>query len=115
VLVDEVIRDAEGAISSGRVREALAAGHIDGAARLLGHAPYLEASVGERVGSGWRLGFAYAPALPARGAYRAHIRDGGPAVVTVGDDADVTLSHTSHVSGRIGLDLVSDGSRVGEC
>jgi riboflavin kinase/FMN adenylyltransferase len=109
VPVDEVVRDASGPISSARVRQALADGNIDGAARLLGHPPYLEASLGERVGSGWRLTFDYAPALPAPGAYPAHVRDDRPALVTVSADEDVSLTTASDVSGRIGLDLVNEG------
>jgi riboflavin kinase/FMN adenylyltransferase len=108
VLVDEVVRDASGPISSARVRQALADGDLDGAARLLGHAAYLEGTVGERSGTGWLLAFDYSPALPAPGVYRAHIREGGPVSVTVGGDAEVTLTDAADITGRIGLDLVSE-------
>lgn len=85
-------------VSSSRVREALAAGDIDEARRLLDAPPLLRGTVvhGDRRGRelGFptaNLAFDYSPALPALGIYLGHasvpargVGPGHPALVSVG-------------------------------
>lgn len=85
-------------VSSSRIREALAAGEVPLATRLLGVEPLLRGTVVHGEGRGRRLGFPtanlsfeYLAALPARGIYLGHVdvpaADVGPehpALVSVG-------------------------------
>jgi riboflavin kinase / FMN adenylyltransferase len=96
-------------VSSSRVREALRAGEIDAAARLLGAPPMLRGTVvhGDRRGRelGFptaNLAFDYTPALPALGIYlgRASVPERGvgpghPALVSIG------VRPTFHDDGRV--------------
>jgi riboflavin kinase/FMN adenylyltransferase len=109
VVAVEPLLDADRPISSTRVREALAAGDIEVATRLLGHAPSLVGSVVHGDRRGRELGFPTAnlafdhhPALPALGIYRGDVsvplRDVGPrhpALVSVG------VRPTFHDDGRV--------------
>ncbi|HLY35170.1 MAG TPA: hypothetical protein VKU35_00490 [Candidatus Limnocylindria bacterium] len=82
--------DEHGPISSARVRAALAAGEIDTATTLLGHPPTLVVQVTAERG-GW-LRFAYSPALPPPGRYRATMGDVAPeTVLEVGPAGEVRL------------------------
>ncbi len=79
IAVDPLLVDGA-PVSSSRVREALAAGNLDEARRLLGRAPALEGTVihGDRRGRelGFptaNLGFDYPPALPALGIYLGNV------------------------------------------
>ena len=88
------VEDAEGPVSSSRVRTALRQGQIDVAARLLGRLPFIDGSVVRGEGRGRTIGVATAnlavlnECLPARGVYaglvgldsREH-----PAVVNIGE------------------------------
>jgi riboflavin kinase/FMN adenylyltransferase len=90
--------DAGGLIvSSTRVRNAIAAGDVEGA-RALGVAPYLEGTVVEGDRRGRELGFptanlrfGYVPAMPSLGIYAARVTEAGsgvapghPALVSIG-------------------------------
>ena len=82
-------------------------GDIQGAAELLGHAPYLEARVGERTDRRWHLSFDYTPALPPPGSYRATLRGGGEAVLTIGHDGAASISPATVMEpGRVRLDVL---------
>ncbi|TMB53158.1 MAG: hypothetical protein E6J50_01025 [Chloroflexi bacterium] len=81
VRVDHLVTDGQAPISSGRIRRALAEGALEEAVRLLGHPAYLEGGLSSSDGSG-SLRFAYHPALPAPGEYRARIRDSGASAGT---------------------------------
>jgi riboflavin kinase/FMN adenylyltransferase len=84
-------------VSSTRVREAIAAGDVEGA-RALGVAPYLEGIVVEGDRRGRELGFptanlrfGYTPALPSLGIYAGRVTEAGtgvsaghPALIAVG-------------------------------
>lgn len=108
IAVDPLL-DAGRPISSTRVREALGAGNVEDAIRLLGRAPSLVGAVvhGDRRGRelGFptaNLAFDYHPALPALGIYRGEasvpLRDvgpGHPALVSVG------VRPTFHDDGRV--------------
>lgn len=76
ILADQVM-DELGPISSARIRAALASGELAAATLMLGHPPYLEAALADPAGGDPQLGFAYAPALPAPGRYRAVMHDPG--------------------------------------
>ena len=91
-------------ISSGRIRRALGEGALDEAAVLLGHPPYLEGN----IGSDGRVAFAYHPALPAEGSYRASIREATPRSVQlrIGHDRTVALVG-AQMEGVVALDLLS--------
>jgi riboflavin kinase / FMN adenylyltransferase len=85
-------------VSSSRIREALAAGEVPVATRLLGAEPLLRGTVVHGEGRGRRLGFPtanlsfdYPAALPAHGIYLGHVDvpaaavgPGHPALVSVG-------------------------------
>jgi riboflavin kinase/FMN adenylyltransferase len=73
VLVQHIVEDDGAPISSGRVRDAVRAGDIDAATRLLGHPPIIEA-VTRPNENGWALSFAYPAALPSPGRYRVTTR-----------------------------------------
>lgn len=86
-------RDAEGRISSTRVREAIARGDLEGADALLGHSYELRGRVVLGAGRGHGLGFPTANVeapdklLPADGVYAATARHDGrdyPALVSIG-------------------------------
>jgi riboflavin kinase/FMN adenylyltransferase len=108
VRVEPLLVD-DAAVSSTRVRDALVAGDVDEARRLLGAAPLLRGNVvhGDRRGRelGFptaNLAFDYAPALPALGIYLGRVsvadRDvgpGHPALVSVG------VRPTFHDDGRV--------------
>ena len=97
------------AVSSTRVREALAEGDVERARRLLGAAPLLRGTVVHGNRRGRELGFPtanlafdYTPALPALGIYlgRVTVADRGvepghPALVSVG------VRPTFHDDGRV--------------
>ncbi|HET7645261.1 MAG TPA: riboflavin biosynthesis protein RibF [Candidatus Limnocylindria bacterium] len=97
IAVDPLLID-DAPVSSSRIRDALAAGDLDAARRLLGRAPVLEGTVihGDRRGRelGFptaNLGFDYPPALPALGIYLGRVscpaREVGPdhpALVSIG-------------------------------
>lgn len=99
----------DGPVSSTRIRQALAAGEVADASRLLGAAPLLRGTVVHGDRRGHELGFPtanlafdYAPALPALGIYLGRVvvpaRDVGPdhpALVSVG------VRPTFHDDGRI--------------
>ena len=96
-------------VSSSRVREALRAGEVDAATRLLGAPPMLRGTVvhGDRRGRelGFptaNLAFDYTPALPALGIYLGRVSvpergvgPGHPALVSVG------VRPTFHDDGRV--------------
>lgn len=96
-------------MSSSRVREALAAGDVDAAARFLGAPPVLRGTVvhGDRRGRelGFptaNLAFDYTPALPALGIYLGRVSvpergvgPGHPALVSIG------VRPTFHDDGRV--------------
>jgi len=89
VLVEPLV-DEHGPISSARVRAALAAGEIDTATALLGHPPTLVAQSTVDP-EGW-LRFAYAPALPPPGRYRATMGEAArEAVLEIGPGGEVRL------------------------
>lgn len=80
----------DGPISSSRARDALAAGDVDTAARLLGRWPAVTGTVVRGDGRGRDLGFPtanlafdYRPALPSLGIY-AGLANGVGALVSVG-------------------------------
>ena len=80
----------DGVISSTRVRQALAAGDVGTATRLLGRLPAVTGTVVRGDGRGRELGFptanlafGYRPALPALGIY-AGWAIGQPALISVG-------------------------------
>jgi riboflavin kinase / FMN adenylyltransferase len=80
----------DGVISSTRIRQALAAGDVETAQRLLGRLPAATGTVVRGDGRGRELGyptanlaFAYRPALPALGIY-AGWAIGQPALISVG-------------------------------
>ncbi len=88
-------RDAEGPLSSSRIRDAVAAGEMDLAARLLGRPYSVRGPVAHGDGRGSGLGFPTAnlevsgeKLLPARGVYAVRVHgpglDGADAVVNVG-------------------------------
>ncbi len=88
VVIDPELDD--GPISSSRIREALAAGDVEAAARLLGRWPAVTGTVVRGDGRGRDLGFPtanlafdYRPALPALGIY-AGLANGIGALVSVG-------------------------------
>jgi riboflavin kinase / FMN adenylyltransferase len=97
------------AVSSTRVREALAGGDVDGARRLTGAAPLLRGTVVHGNRRGRELGFPtanlafdYTPALPALGIYLGRVtvagrgvEPGHPALVSVG------VRPTFHDDGRV--------------
>ena len=90
MLLDALVEIDEVAVSSSRVRAAIAAGDIGLATRLLGAPPSL---VG-RVTTDGTLAFDHLPALPLPGTYvaAAHVGPEGPgARVTVAVDADGTV------------------------
>ncbi len=106
--VEHLLIDGE-AVSSSRIRAALAAGKIDVVTRLLGAPPSLRGTVvhGDRRGRelGFptaNLAFDYTPALPALGIYLARVGvpdrgvgPGHPALVSVG------VRPTFHDDGRV--------------
>jgi riboflavin kinase / FMN adenylyltransferase len=88
VVIDPELED--GPISSSRVREALAAGDVETATRLLGHWPAVSGTVVRGDGRGRDLGFPtanlafdYRPALPSLGIYAGLANDIG-ALVSIG-------------------------------
>lgn len=97
IAVEPLLVDGE-PVSSSRIRDALTAGDLDEARRLLGRAPVLEGTVihGDRRGRelGFptaNLGFDYPPALPALGIYLGRVScperavgPGHPALVSIG-------------------------------
>ena len=99
----------EGAVSSSRIRQALADGRIEQATDLIGAAPFLRGTVVHGDQRGRQLGFPtanlaldYAAALPALGIYlgRVHVPERGvgpdhPALVSVG------VRPTFHDHGRV--------------
>lgn len=94
----EPVATGGGAVSSSRIREALAAGDLHTAGELLGRAPVAEGVVVHGDGRGRALGFPtanlaipYEPALPPNGIYRgrATVEERGvgprhPALVSIG-------------------------------
>jgi riboflavin kinase/FMN adenylyltransferase len=105
----EPVVDAGTAVSSSRIRQLLADGTVEAAARLLGAPPLLRGRVvhGDRRGRelGFptaNLAFDYAPALPALGIYLGRVSvaergvaPGHPALVSVG------VRPTFHDDGRV--------------
>lgn len=85
-------------VSSTRIREALAAGEVDAATRLLAAPPLLRGTVVHGDGRGRDLGFPtanlaldYVPAMPALGIYLGRVTvpgrvadDGHPSLVSIG-------------------------------
>jgi riboflavin kinase/FMN adenylyltransferase len=108
IAVEPLIVD-DAAVSSSRIRQALADGRIEQATALLGSAPFLRGTVVHGDERGRRLGFptanlalAYPAALPSLGIYlgRVHVPDRGvgpdhPALVSVG------VRPTFHDDGRV--------------
>lgn len=108
VTVDPLFLDGE-AVSSSRVRRALAAGEVDLASRLLDAPPLLRGEVVTGDRRGRELGFPtanlrfdYTPALPALGIYLGRVSiptrgvaPGHPALVSVG------VRPTFHDDGRV--------------
>jgi riboflavin kinase/FMN adenylyltransferase len=108
ISVEPLIVD-DAAISSSRIRQALADGHIEQATALLGSPPFLRGTVVHGDERGRQLGFptanlalAYPAALPSLGIYlgRVHVSDRGvgpdhPALVSVG------VRPTFHDGGRV--------------
>ncbi|MDP9271643.1 MAG: FAD synthetase family protein [Chloroflexota bacterium] len=99
VILADQVTDELGPISSARIRAALAAGELAAATSMLGHPPYLEAALADPTEGGVQLGFAYAPALPAPGRYRAVLHDPGDsraspreAILEVGADSVARLA-----------------------
>jgi riboflavin kinase/FMN adenylyltransferase len=94
VHVVQPVHDAEGAVSSSRIRRLLAEGHVAEAARLLGRFPSLSGEVVYGAQRGRRLGFPTANlevraerAVPANGVYAVFAVLGAeryPAVANVG-------------------------------
>jgi riboflavin kinase/FMN adenylyltransferase len=96
-VVAPVLTDGE-AVSSSRLREAVAAGDLDTVSRLGGRPAYLRGSVVEGDHRGRELGyptanlrFDYTPALPPRGIYTGRVTilergvgPGHPALVSIG-------------------------------
>lgn len=112
VRVERLVTDGGDVISSGRIRRVLGEGDVDGAARLLGHPPYLEGTLG--VDDGRReLRLAYHPALPAPGEYRVGVRAATPqsvgeSVLSVDETGTVALqSEGSSPPGTVGFDLLA--------
>jgi riboflavin kinase/FMN adenylyltransferase len=109
VVAPDPVLDGDRPVSSTRIREALTAGDIELATRLLGRPPSLTGSVVHGDRRGRELGFPTAnlafdhhPALPALGIYRGAVgvplRDigpGHPALVSVG------VRPTFHDDGRV--------------
>jgi len=105
----EPLLDSGAPVSSTRIREALAAGDIATAQRLLGAPPLLRGTVVHGDRRGRELGFptanlefAYTPALPALGIYLGaagvparNVGPGHPALVSVG------VRPTFHDEGRV--------------
>lgn len=108
ITVDPLLVDGE-AVSSTRIRRALAAGDITLAAALGAHPPFLAGTVVEGDHRGRRLGFPtanlafdYVPAMPALGIYLGRVSvpergvgPGHPALVSVG------VRPTFHEDGRV--------------
>jgi len=108
ISVEPLLVDDE-AVSSSRIRQALADGQIETAAGLIGSAPFLRGTVVHGDERGRQLGFPtanlaldYPAALPALGIYlgRVHVPDRGvgpdhPALVSVG------VRPTFHDDGRV--------------
>lgn len=96
VLVDRLTSGAA-PISSGGIRRAMARGELDQATRMLGHAPFLEATVSESGGADQTIAFPYTPALPPPGSYRVTLRATfgssvtGDAILSVGADGSAAL------------------------
>lgn len=98
VVLERLEGDADGAISSSRVRALVADGDVESATVLLGRPPYLAGTVVHGDARGRELGyptanlaFAYLPALPANGIYAgrvavpaASVAPGHPALVSIG-------------------------------
>jgi riboflavin kinase/FMN adenylyltransferase len=96
VLLEPLLGDHDGPVSSSRARERIAAGDIAGATAILGRPPYLAGTVIHGDGRGRELGyptanlaFEYLPALPALGIYAGRATAPGtrirhPALVSVG-------------------------------
>lgn len=110
------VMDDGSPISSARVRDALAEGDLAGATRLLGHPPFLSATVIEPDDRTGRLRFAYPAALPAVGRYLAGLHvpadDERPArevqvAVGVGGEASLDMPDSSVPRGPISLELRS--------
>ena len=105
----EPLRIGGTAVSSSRIRDALAAGKVEDAAELLGAPPTLRGSVVHGDRRGHELGFPtanlafdYRAALPALGIYLGHVSvpergvgPGHPALVSVG------VRPTFHDDGRV--------------
>jgi riboflavin kinase/FMN adenylyltransferase len=96
VLLEPLVGDVEGPVSSSRARERIAAGDVAGATAILGRRPYLAGTVIHGDARGRELGyptanlaFEYLPALPALGIYAGRATAPGtharhPALVSVG-------------------------------
>ena len=113
VRVDRLVTDGQAPISSGRIRDALTDGAVDEAVRLLGHPAYLEGALSSS-GASRSLRFAYHPALPAPGAYRARIRDRQAPVgihdglLRIDPEGNVELRRDAPIATeRVALDLLS--------
>jgi len=88
------VSDAEGPISSSRIRAALQKGDVEAAARLLGRLPFVDGSVVRGEGRGRTIGVPTAnlsvrnECLPARGVYACLVRAESrqhAAVVNIGE------------------------------
>jgi riboflavin kinase / FMN adenylyltransferase len=110
-----LVADADGPISSERVRSAIAEGDIGDAARMLGHPAFLEATPVRRGDQGWLLAYEYAPAQPGPGSYEARIRaadaDGDrPARLVIDEEAVAWLeAPLDPGNGPFGIDLRENG------
>ena len=93
-------------ISSARIRRLLAEGAMEDAVELLGHPAFLEGTPHPIGGS---LELAYHAALPAVGRYRARMRAGSPADVTltIGPDGRIALVGEPIGGDRIALDVLA--------
>jgi riboflavin kinase/FMN adenylyltransferase len=98
VLAQEIVRDGDELVSSGRIRSAVKEGRIDDAARLLGHPPTLEgrlvrtpaASDGARP-----LAIDYPAVLPPPGSYPVEVAGDGViwlGSLTISTDGELHLA-----------------------
>ena len=95
-LIDDVVGTAGERVSSTRIRELLARGEVDEAARLLGRAPMVRGLVVHGAKRGRELGFPTANLsprseglIPADGVYAGWLVDNGarhPAAISVGNN-----------------------------
>jgi riboflavin kinase/FMN adenylyltransferase len=109
VLADGIVQEGGEAISSARVRAALAAGDVALTRRLLGHPLRIEADLEPTGGAGFVVRLGYPAALPGPGRYGVVVSGGGGRAELEVAHGALRLTGDGLVPGPVAIELAEDG------